>query len=182
MNFKDWVPFFSRTGSEIANIMKKTGKLPARIYTNIPEDKAKEQINSWLYSNHRERIFFLPERPKVKDYLEAFGDDYIGTLITLHGWLRIIPKELCHYYIFNGHPGLITKYPELVGKDPQMRAYLGNYETGGSVLHRVVPEVDKGPILFEEEVEIKDLNLEETFAILADTSLSTWIKFFEAIQ
>ena len=42
-------------------------------------------------------------------------------LITLHGYLRIIPENICKQckHIYNGHPGLINMYPELKGKDPQ---------------------------------------------------------------
>jgi folate-dependent phosphoribosylglycinamide formyltransferase PurN len=63
--------------------------------------------------------------------LEQFPD----AIVTLHGWLRVIPAYVCERSrIYNGHPGLITKYPELKGKDPQVRAFIkeGKYPTSRS--------------------------------------------------
>ena len=55
--------------------------------------------------------------------------DVDNTLITLNGWLRIVPPDKCaKYNIYNGHPGLITKYPELKGKDPQQRMWENIHE------------------------------------------------------
>lgn len=182
MKFKNWYPFFSRSGSEIATLMKRTGKLPEKIITNIPKEEAEIRITKWLYQNYLDRIVFLPNRPSTEDYFEVIGDPSENPLVTLHGWLRILPDEVCNRYeIFNGHPGLVNKFPELEGKDPQIRAYMGNYNIAGSILHRVTPEVDKGEILFFEEVSIEKLNLYEVFDILVDTSLTTWIKFFDKV-
>ena len=91
-----------------------------------------------------------------------------------------MPPELCtKYTIFNGHPGLITKYPELKGKDPQVRAFEGNYDTIGCVLHRVTEGVDEGKILMVEEVNAFELELDDIFHILGDRSLYMWINFLE---
>ena len=87
---------------------------------------------------------------------------------------------MCEQYnIYNGHPGLITKYPELKGKDPQVRAYEGKYETAGSVIHEVVPEVDAGKILKEGEVDIKDKSLDEVYSSLHKLSTDLWIDFLK---
>ena len=104
-----------------------------------------------------------------------------GALITLHGYLRIIPADVCkECNIVNGHPGLITEYPNLKGKDPQER--IENWMSYiGSVCHKVVPEVDAGEILSEDRIAMKQV---ETFKsnyynILRITSLNAWEKFFE---
>ena len=94
--------------------------------------------------------------------------------------MRIVPEEICgRYEIYNGHPGLITKYPELKGKDPQERAYNDKYKTAGSVIHRVVPEVDAGEILAEEEVDIKDKSLNEVYESLHEISSDLWVEFLK---
>ena len=53
--------------------------------------------------------------------------------------------------IYNLHPGLITKYPELKGKDPQKKVFemLNRPAKVGCVLHRATAEVDSGEILME---------------------------------
>jgi len=66
--------------------------------------------------------------------------------------LRIIPDDICkHYEILNLHPGLITRYPELKGKDPQWRVFdMFNLPSRvGCVIHRAVAEVDSGEVLME---------------------------------
>lgn len=176
-----WIPFFSQTGLEIYNIIKKTGIKPYRIVTNLDPADA-DKINSNLFRNYSDLIYFLPNRPTPEEYETVVGSNK-GTLITLHGWLRIVPKAVCKKYrIYNGHPGLITKYPELKGKDPQLRSFLGNYETGGSIIHKVTPGVDEGPVLLEKEILFKKYDLDATFRILSHTSLELWIEFFNKIK
>ena len=105
-------------------------------------------------------------------------------LITLHGYLRIIPEDVCRECnIVNGHPGLITEYPWMKGKDPQEKiepwmAWIG------SVVHKVAPEVDAGQVLTEDRIALKEA---ETFKgnyynMLRITSLNAWEKYFEEYQ
>ena len=62
-----------------------------------------------------------------------------------------MPPGVCDAFeIYNGHPGLITKYPELKGKDPQERSFK-QYETAGAVLHKVTAGVDEGDVIDYEE-------------------------------
>ena len=103
---------------------------------------------------------------------------YENPIITLHGWLRIMPPEICNKYeIYNGHPGLITKYPELKGKDPQIRAFESKHPVAGAVLHRVTEGVDEGEIILEERFNTFNLELEDFFRILRDRSLNMWVNF-----
>jgi len=80
--------FFSQTGSEIAAIAKQTGKWPDKIITNKRPNK-KRNISPLLA---RKKIIYLSNKPTVEEYLEVLGDEQC--LITLHGWLRIIPAEV----------------------------------------------------------------------------------------
>lgn len=102
-------------------------------------------------------------------------------VITLHGWLRIIPEEIIKEYptMFNGHPGLITKYPELKGKDPQMKAWNLNLNTSGCVIHQVTAGVDEGPIMRQVEIPIRNLTLDELFSELHSKSVELWCKFLK---
>ena len=94
--------------------------------------------------------FTFNNKPTLEEYEEALFY-FPEAIITLHGWLRIMPPSICEKFkIYNGHPGLITDYPELKGKDPQERMFNdGNYTYYGSVVHKVVPEVDSGEIVSE---------------------------------
>lgn len=185
---KRWIAMFSQTGSEIATLAKHLGKWPDVIITNnADQDKWCKELK-FLELRQRGKGYGPKNRIQVVTPIQAKTANFLhaiegskNCLVTLHGWLRIIPKEICEQYeIVNGHPGLITTFPELKGKDPQQRAYDGGYSTIGSVVHKVTAEVDEGEILewsatFLEE----DAMLENTFARLKHTSFSAWCKFFK---
>lgn len=171
-----WIAFFSQTGSEIADIAEKLGRWPDRIITNErPEhlrtiDPRIEKRNYWTF----------PNKPDEENYMEVL-EFFPNSLVTLHGWLRIIPEVVCkHSTIYNGHPGLITKYPELKGKDPQKRAFKEQYPEIGTVIHEVTAGVDEGEVILSNSVEVKNLELDETFAILRKLSLELWVEFLSS--
>lgn len=173
MDRRPWIAFFSQTGSEIVQVSKALGREPDLIITNDRPDHLRK------ISEEIELCYLLPNKPILSDYehvLSAFDNP----LVTLHGWLRVMPEEVCNEYeIYNGHPGLITKYPALKGKDPQKRAWEGCYPTAGCVIHKVTPGVDEGEVLMERESVNKQLPLNELFHILHDTSVSMWVEFLK---
>ena len=181
---KKWIAFFSQTGTEIVEVAESVGRWPDMIITNERPDHVRT-INPELLSK---KVFTLPNKPSLEDYhniLEGFDKE--DTFISLHGWLRVMPAEICEEYtIFNGHPGLITEFPELKGKDPQIRAYQGivegKYKMAGAVIHKVTAGVDEGPI---REVEIfnvtPSLTLDELFRTLRDRSLYMWINVIKKV-
>lgn len=174
---KDWIVFFSQTGTEIVDIAESLGRWPNKIITNKRPDNLRK-INDKLLEKE---IVYLPNKPSLKDYQEILSkhDDLI---ITLHGWLRIMPAEICNEYaIFNGHPGLITEYPELKGKDPQMRALEGNYPVMGCVLHKVTAGVDEGRVIAEERFNAFEITEEEMWKATRDRSLYLWIQFLNTV-
>lgn len=166
-----WIPFISQTGSEIYNIHMSTGIKPLFVVTNNMDGIRQEVRDSFDFK-------VIPNRPILDDYMSL--NIPINATITLNGWLRIVPEEFVNKYdIYNGHPGLINKYPELKGKDPQYRAYIGKYKEIGGVIHRVTKDVDEGEILYHKSVEICDITLDEYYSILAQNQLNMWIEFFK---
>ncbi|MCK4441371.1 MAG: hypothetical protein KAU90_05150, partial [Sulfurovaceae bacterium] len=140
-----WVAFFSQTGNEIVNLSKKLKYSPDIIITN---NLRIEKLD--IYKLYSSKIFKLKNTPELEDYIKLFNQLNIkldNSIITLHGYLRIIPKQLCGYKIFNLHPSLINFYPELKGLNPQVRAINSKYPFIGCVIHEVTPEVDSGNIL-----------------------------------
>lgn len=176
---RPWIAFFSQTGSEIANISQKLGRYPDLIVTNKHPDKCID------VDKRIDRLYHLSSNPSIEEY-DHILSTFEKPIVTLHGYLRILPKEICeNYEIFNGHPGQIEKYPELKGKDPQIRAYRGiqegKYKSAGAVLHRVIPEVDEGNIIEKESFNAEGLSLDELFRILKDRSLYMWINFLQKV-
>lgn len=169
-----WIALFSQTGSEIVDISKKIGRWPDVIITNSHNYN---KINHNIVT--RGFIKIDPVQARTLNILHNYAQ--YGDLITLNGWLRVVPPEICKMYnLVNGHPGLITRYPELKGYDPQKRfwAERDKYEYYGSVVHEVTAAVDEGKVLSFSEKKV-DGNEEEPYAILKNTSLNAWLDFFK---
>ena len=109
MDKRPWVTLFSQTGAEIADIAESLGRWPDLIITNKRPNHLRTIDSRIVEYGYTE----LPNIPTLEDIENVLEDNAI---ITLHGWLRIMPPDICEkYLIYNGHPGLITKYPELKG-------------------------------------------------------------------
>ena len=173
---RPWIAFFSQTGSEIVNVSEAIGRWPDVIITNKRPEHLRK-INEKLAERE---ICTIPNKPIEGDYFDIL-QYYPDALITLHGWLRVVPESIANSFeIYNGHPGLITLYPDLKGKDPQEKAWEANYKTIGSVIHRVTAGVDEGPVVMERAYNSPNLlSLNDTFRILHNISTDLWIKFFK---
>ena len=167
-----WIALFSQTGSEIHKISSRIGRYPDICVCNRQDDF--EGINSDLIGNSL--ITFTDLKPTVEQYLDHITED---ALVTMHGWLRIVPGEVCEQRnIYNGHPGLITEYPQLKGKDPQQKAIDLGLEYSGCVLHKATAELDGGPIVdVSEKVMIEGKTTDEVFDDLHKASVNMWVKF-----
>ena len=175
MKYKNWIALFSQTGSEIADLSEGINRKPDFVITNANLDDVDSRVHVDFRINN--------EEAKTLDILENISFDIDETLITLNGWLRIVPPDKCNMYnIYNGHPGLITKYPELKGKDPQKRVWenIASYSKIGSVVHRVVAEIDAGEVIVEKSTRTRDIyNLDKAYDALRKTSFDAWIEFLK---
>jgi len=177
MDNRPWITFFSQTGAEIADIAESLGRWPDRIITN---DRP-EHLRTIDPRIKKQGYFTFNNKPDVEEYMELL-EQFPDAIVTLHGWLRVIPGYVCERSrIYNGHPGLITEYPELKGKDPQVRAFEGKYPVAGAVLHHVTAGVDEGKIIAEERFNTFNLSLDDLFRILRDRSLYMWINFLKKV-
>lgn len=172
-----WIAFFSQTGGEIADISNSLGRWPDVIVTN----ERPEHLRTIDERVEKQGYFTWANKPTEENYIELL-EKYPDAIVTLHGWLRIVPPYVCERSkIFNGHPGLITEYPELKGKDPQEKAYKLKHEVIGCVLHKVTAGVDEGKIIDEERTNAWGLELDDIFRILKDRSLYMWTKFLRKV-
>ena len=83
-----WIAFFSQTGNEIINITQNINNSPDIIVTNKQNIELLE-INKIF----AKKIYKMPNNPKEEDYFKLFKlieIDTKDTIITLHGFLRII--------------------------------------------------------------------------------------------
>ena len=178
---KNWVTFFSQTGSEILLVSKALNREPDLIVTNRTDLIG---VNKELIELYSDKFVFIPRKPSEDDYrwlLKKYKDIFADCICTLHGYLRIIPSFLCEKLsnFYNGHPGLVSKYPELKGFNAQERAWQGGYKTAGSIIHEVTAGVDEGRILAEKEISIEGMSFDEVYSALHDNSVELWIDFLK---
>lgn len=178
MDNRPWVAFFSQTGAEICDISERLGRWPDRIVTN----KRPEHLRTIDSRIPQDLLYWTENKPLNIEYRWALSHVGNNPIITLHGWLRVVYPDICKQYeIYNGHPGLITEYPELKGKDPQVRAFEGKYPVAGAVIHKVTAGVDEGEVLMEERFNTFGLDLDGLFHILRDRSLHMWVNFLKKV-
>ena len=124
-------------------------------------------------------ITFVTKAPKVQEY-DLFLQPPDNHVVTLHGWMRIVPPEICEKFnIYNGHPGDILAYPELKGKDPQQKAFDLNHKTIGTVIHKVVPEVDAGPVMVVSKIGNTFKDVASVSIALREESIDIWTDFLK---
>lgn len=172
-----WIAFFSQTGSEIVRLSKLLGRVPDLIVTNNKQDKIKYHEKLSSLGN----VIMIGTHKQIMEYFSKTNIyDPKDTVITLHGYLRIVtPEVINRYEIYNGHPALINQYPQLKGKDSQERTWDNwiLYPTVGSVVHRVNEQVDDGEIVSWVEQKNNAVNKDDLYRILAYTSGQSWVNF-----
>lgn len=167
-----WIALFSQTGTELKELENSLGVSPTIVMTNskVFEKTGHSFTRSTFWKkSHDEIVHWLSHSYNNETLSRVF--------ITLHGYLRILPPDICQRYeIYNGHPAFIPLYPELKGKDPQIRTWQNSskYPIIGSVVHRCVAEVDAGEVVscvsYSNRVESED----EIFCQLKISSFEAW--------
>ena len=158
-----WIALFSQTGSEIVSLSDSLGYSPNVVFTNNLDYEGPLFVNK---TNHNDIMNWIRENCTEED------------VITLHGYLRILPEDVCRFKIFNGHPGLITEYPELKGKDPQKKALQLQLKSTGAIIHKVVKEIDSGPVLLSMKYIMKGDETEDILVNrLRSITTNLWSEF-----
>lgn len=179
----NWTVFISQSGSEIKAISEELGIVPKLLITNNKKKMNIEVIE--YFKKYSCEIREIPFNPLLAHFSQE--DILNSDLITLHGFLRIIPKDFIDKFkgdIYNGHPALISKYPELKGLNKQEDVYYNKdkYPIIGSVVHKVTPILDDGEIV-TESIRVNDVeSLYDAYNKLRDTSFNSWILFFKTVE
>lgn len=178
MNAVRWIALFSKSGAELNTVSERLGRYPDLIVTN------RNTLDGVDKTLARKGVFrAMPRAPDVRDYMDAFGAAPTGTqLITMHGFMRIVPARICdRHTIWNMHPGWVTRYPQLKGRDPQQRALELGLPSTGVTLHRATAELDGGPIVMERACRIAPgTTLDALCAALTAMSVDLWVEFISS--
>ena len=175
----NWYSLFSHTGKEteaLRNLCEEQLNLVTAITNNVRYDGTLPCIR-------------LLRGQDINDWLMEPGNIEPGSIITLNGYMRIIPAEVLEYLasincrVFNIHPAPIQLYPDLKGKDPQERLYEGlkdgRYSIIGAVIHEVDAGVDTGNVIhWKAELPITVRTKEDLYKRLHDMGTEMWVEFF----
>lgn len=178
---QNWGVLISQTGSEIVAISEELGILPSLIVTNRVTKISEKNME--IFGKNNVEIVVLPNKPTLDQYLRSGLLE--KELITLHGFLRIVPEGFFPHFkgeIYNGHPALITMYPELKGfnKQEDIAGNQEKYEWCGSVIHKVIPELDSGEVVVACSTKNTANTIDEAYELLRGTSLRSWTIFFKS--
>ena len=177
-----WYSLFSHTGSETAALQK------------LLEDKVKLEVaitNNSKYEGPLPYIKLTSVRD-INEWLMEPGNVESGSIVTLNGYMRIVPEEVINYLhsigckLLNIHPAPIQLYPDLRGMDPQERLYEGiqngKYQYIGAVIHNVDAGVDTGALV-NWSLEMADPTMTKAmlYQPLPDVGTKLWLEVFRGI-
>jgi phosphoribosylglycinamide formyltransferase-1 len=85
-------------------------------------------------------------------------------IVCLAGFMRLLTPWFVGQWqgrMLNIHPALL---PDFKGLDTHKRALAAGAKVHGATVHFVVPDMDAGPIVLQEEVAVREDDTEETLA------------------
>ena len=91
-------------------------------------------------------------------------DNYQAEVIILAGYMRILSADFISKYsgkILNIHPSLLPKFP---GLNTHQRAIDASEKKHGASVHFVTEEVDGGPVIAQQSVNIDSTDNSQTLA------------------
>ena len=121
---KKWITLFSNSGKELAEVIEKVGRSPDVILCDKKRTEWDERLTNVQ----------VVDATDIENMLKLEHDN---TLITLHGYWRLIKASDIKSKIYNVHPGDIFKYPELKGLHPQKKAIELSLESTGVLIHSI---------------------------------------------
>lgn len=157
--FEKWIVLTSRSGQTFEAVSSKIQRKPDLIYRS--KDFSHKSVMGRL------RVI----TPQLRSNI----------IITLMGYMRIVDKDICNNFnVVNLHPAPIQlgSFNEYKGKDPIER-YFKDREASenveyiwGSVIHKVTPELDEGPILKSGSYLCRDI--EECYNMNFNLNVKLW--------
>jgi phosphoribosylglycinamide formyltransferase-1 len=159
----------SGRGSNMAALIKaaKAKNYPAEIVlviSNRPQAKGLEIASAEGVAT---ALVDHKTYPKRADFDAALERELAAAnieIICLAGFMRVLTDGFVkHWYgkMLNIHPSLL---PAFRGVDTHRRALHAGAKTHGATVHFVVPELDAGPMVMQEEVPVLEDDTETTLA------------------
>ncbi|HZS42953.1 MAG TPA: methionyl-tRNA formyltransferase [Candidatus Paceibacterota bacterium] len=173
---QNWV-FFGTSDFAVILLeeLKRAGILPNLIITTPDRPKGRHRemtpspVKEWATANDIEIL--QPERLKDEEFISKLKAKN-SKLFIVAAYGKIIPKiilDLPAIGSFNIHPSLLPKYR---GPSPLQYQILNDEKEIGTTIIKMDEEVDHGPILVQEKVDIPDwpVSFKKLEKIMAETS------------
>ena len=152
------IVFFSGTGTNLQSILQNEKKFNYKVistFTNNPYaygiDISKDYSVDCKILDHKKFDSREKFDIEVDAYLQKLKPDYV----ILAGYMRILSKFLVDKWkqkIINIHPSLLPKYP---GLNTHERVLLAGDKLHGTTIHYVTSDLDAGPIIRQQSIEIE---------------------------
>ena len=161
------VILISGNGSNLQSLIDNTKNIDLEICSVISnkEDafglKRAERAN--ISTNFVDPNRFESREDFDKQLIAIIDELDIG-LIILAGYMRILSSDFIHHYagkILNIHPSLLPKFP---GLNTHRKAIDAKEKYHGATVHFATEELDGGPIISQEIVEIQPTDTEYSLA------------------
>ena len=107
---------------------------------------------------------FGKDRAAFERALQAVLEKHEIEIVCLAGFMRILTGDFVGKWqgrMLNIHPALL---PHFKGLDTHRRALEAKAKQHGATVHFVMPEMDSGPIILQEAVEVRPDDTEATLA------------------
>ena len=107
---------------------------------------------------------FGKDRAAFEQALQAVLAKYKIEIVCLAGFMRILTADFVAKWqgrMLNIHPALL---PQFKGLDTHRRALEAKVKQHGATVHFVMPEMDSGPIILQDAVEVRPDDTEATLA------------------
>ena len=107
---------------------------------------------------------FGKDRAAFENELQRILEQHRIEIVCLAGFMRILSAgfvEKWHKRMLNIHPALL---PQFKGLDTHRRALEAKVRQHGATVHLVVPEMDSGPIVLQEAVDVLPTDTEASLA------------------
>ena len=157
------VILISGNGSNLQSLIDNAKKIDLEICSVISnkEDafglKRAERAN--ISTNFVDPNRFESREDFDKQHIAIIDELDIG-LIILAGYMRILSSDFIHHFsgkILNIHPSLLPKFP---GLNTHRKAIDAKEKYHGATVHFATEELDGGPIISQEIVEIEPIDTE----------------------
>ncbi len=159
----------SGSGSNLQALIDsiKDGALPAEIalvISNNPEAFALERAKREGIESRVVQVSDFDSRENYDEELIKIIKEYNVELVILAGYMLICSKPFVEEFygkLINLHPSMLPEFP---GADAIGDALRSGAKVTGVTVHFVDEGCDSGPIIFQEEVVIKEDDTEEKLA------------------